>query len=63
MNYAWGKASVNFYISSLMFGSGMGVIWTDIMFGVYFLVLGIAYTAISCVYRGSESIGVNNKLA
>ncbi len=63
MNFAWGKASFNFFVASLMLGSGMAVLWTDILFGVYFLVLGIAFTIVSFTYRGSEASAVNNKLA
>lgn len=54
LNFAWGKGLACFFIATLVLGSGKAVQALDIVCGIYFILVFIVFSIISCVYRGQE---------
>ncbi len=62
LNFGWGKGLFDLFIGCLCLGSGMAVVWLDILVGVYFIVLSVGFGAISLVYRKNEVTLVDEML-
>ena len=62
MNFAWGKAAFLFFVGLILVVAGKSVIWVDILVGVWFIICGLIYGAISKKYPLEEQEYVKDKL-
>ena len=62
LNYAWGKQMVYFMLGFLMVSSGASLHYVEILFGVYFIFMGVLFLVISCVKRQEDTVVVTQKL-
>jgi len=62
LNFGWGKGLALFFISTLVMGSGITIIWLDVLFGVIYFIQSLLLPIMSTIYRGQEYAKVEQLL-
>ena len=60
MNFGWGRGIFHFFIGVVLVGSGKKISVADILIGIWFLLMGLIFCLLSCVYRRAEPDYVND---